>query len=68
MVKHRKIVLTVLICCYNAGKFLDRCLGSLVKQSIPSSFYKILFINDASTDESLKIAESYKMDLKIYRF
>lgn len=51
--------LTILVCCYNSGKTLRSCLDSLVGQTISSSNYKILFINDASTDDSFEIANSY---------
>ena len=58
MLAENKII-TILICCYNGEKFLKRCIDSLKSQTISDSFYKILFRNDGSTDDSLKIAESY---------
>ena len=60
-------VLTILICCYNAEDFLPQCLGSLLGQNISNSFYEILFINDASTDNSLKIAKKYGSILSNFR-
>ncbi len=56
-------ILTILICCYNAEDFLPQCLSSLSNQNISNSFYKILFINDASTDNSLKTAKKYSSTL-----
>jgi len=55
--------LTILICCYNSSQFLKKCLDSLVDQSISGLPYKVLFINDGSTDDSLEIANSYSNHL-----
>ena len=49
--------LSVIIPIYNAEKYLEECLDSLVKQSLRE--IEILMINDGSTDESRKIAEKY---------
>lgn len=57
-------MLTILICCYNSAKFLKECLESLVCQNILDSMYKILFINDGSTDNSSEIVNFYSKKLK----
>lgn len=59
MLENKNPLLTVLICCYNAGRFLSECLDSLAAQKAPRSLYKILFINDGSTDGSYRVARSY---------
>ena len=51
-----KDILTVVIPCYNAGEFIEDCLDSLLHQNV-KSLYKILFINDGSTDDSLERAK-----------
>lgn len=63
MHNYRKEILTVLICCYNAAEFLKECIGS-VKHQAASNFYKILFVNDASADDSFKIAKDYSQAFK----
>lgn len=57
-------ILTVLICCCNAGELLKECLDSLAHQNISDLFYKVLFVNDASTDNSLEIAKMYSKNSK----
>jgi len=52
-------ILTIIICCYNAGDFLKECLNSVIAQSVSGSSYNVLFIDDASTDNSLKNAKEY---------
>lgn len=59
IINYKNKTITILICCYNAEKFLKECLDSLVNQSVSSLFFNTLFINDASTDKSLEIAKSY---------
>lgn len=64
MISQQDNILTILICCCNAGEALKKCLDSLAHQSISSLFYEILFVNDASTDNSLEIAKTYSHNLK----
>ena len=44
----RKI--SIIIPCYNAQQYLDRCLLSLVNQTIDLDKLEIICVNDASTD------------------
>jgi len=43
---------------YNVEKFLDRCLNSLLNQTL--SDIEIILINDASSDKSLEICKKYE--------
>lgn len=51
-------ILTIVICCYNGGKYLKECLDSISKQSFSALPYQVLFIDDASTDNSVQILRS----------
>lgn len=44
---------SVIIPCYNAEKYVDRCMGCLLKQTIGFANLEIIFINDGSTDGTL---------------
>lgn len=48
----------VVVPVYNAEKWLDECLKSLVNQT--KSFFEIVLIDDGSTDHSLAICENYQ--------
>lgn len=50
--------ISVIIPVYNADKFINRCIDSLISNDIQYPF-EILLINDGSTDNSLQIIESY---------
>jgi len=51
------IEITVVICLYNAEKYIEETLESLLKQSYKE--FKLLIIDDCATDDSLKVAEKY---------
>ncbi|MEI0700190.1 glycosyltransferase, partial [Brachyspira intermedia] len=52
------IKISVIIPVYNVEKYLDKCLTSIINQSLKD--IEIICINDGSTDSSLQILESYK--------
>lgn len=49
---------SVIVPVYNVESYLERCLNSLVKQTIDD--IEIIVINDGSTDESQKIINSFE--------
>lgn len=51
-------LITVIINVYNGEKFISKCLESVINQTYKN--IEILIINDGSTDNTLKICESYK--------
>ena len=53
--------ISVIIPCYNVDAYLDRCLTSVVSQTIGTENLEIICIDDASSDgtwERLKVWES----------
>ena len=57
-------ILTVLMPVYNADKFLDESIGSILNQTY--SDFEFIILDDASTDSSLKIIKNYaKKDKRI---
>ncbi|BBF43202.1 glycosyl transferase [Lachnospiraceae bacterium KM106-2] len=52
--------ISVIIPCYNAIKYIDRCMTSLINQTIGFGQLEIILINDASTDETLEVLSSYE--------
>jgi len=45
----------IVVPCYNYGRFLETCVGSVLDQSIRD--LRVLIIDDASTDDSLSVAK-----------
>ncbi len=51
---------SVIIPVYNAEKFIDRCINSVLDQTYKD--IEVILINDGSQDSSLKIIEKYSME------
>lgn len=54
----KKDMISIIIPIYNTGKYLKKCLDSIVNQSYRN--LEIILINDGSTDNSLNICNEYK--------
>lgn len=52
-----EIEISIIIPVYNAGKFLKKCINSVLSQSFQS--FELILINDASTDNSLEISNNF---------
>lgn len=61
-----KDLVSIIVPIYNAEKYLDECIMSLLNQSYNN--IEILLINDGSKDSSLKICNKYKNNKKIKIF
>ena len=53
-------MISVIVPIYNAEKYLNKCLASIVNQTYRE--LEIILVNDGSIDESLAICEKYKQD------
>jgi len=52
--------ISIIVPVYNKGKYLDKCISSIVNQSYEN--IEIILINDGSTDESLDICNVWKQN------
>ncbi len=62
------MILSVIVPVYNVEKYLEKCLNSLVNQTLQE--IEILVVNDGSTDNSQLIIDEFtaKFPLKIRSF
>lgn len=58
----KKPIISVIVPVYNVEKYLEKCLNSLVNQTLKD--IEIIAINDGSTDSSLKVLERYSKKYK----
>ena len=56
---------SVIIPCFNHEKFIGRCLRSILDQNLDRKDYEIIVVDDGSKDNSLKIINTFKKDIKI---
>ena len=54
------IFLSIIVPIYNAEKYLERCIDSIVNQIEISSEWEVILINDGSYDNSLSICKKYE--------
>lgn len=51
--------ISVVITNYNYGRYIRRCLRSLLNQDLDHSRYELVVVDDHSTDDSLEAIESF---------
>jgi glycosyltransferase involved in cell wall biosynthesis len=56
--------LSIIIPCYNVGKYITKCLDSISLQ-LDNIKYEIILVNDLSTDNTDKVIKNYLKDSKL---
>jgi len=56
---------SIIITNYNGKRFLKNCLSSVLKQSYPKNKFKIIVVDDASTDDSVKYVKENFPKVKV---
>jgi glycosyltransferase involved in cell wall biosynthesis len=59
--------ISVVVTNFNYGKYIRRCLRSLLSQDLERSRYEIIMVDDRSTDDSLQAVAAFKEagDIKV---
>jgi glycosyltransferase involved in cell wall biosynthesis len=52
--------ISIIIPCYNVEKYIERCIDSLINQTMNLDQMEFIFVNDASTDRTLDILLKYE--------
>jgi len=56
---------SVIVCCYNDGRYLARALTSLCDQTLPPNQFEVILVNDGSSDETEQVALSFSDKLNL---
>ena len=56
------VKISIIIPCYNAQPYIEKCLRSCTEQDIPYSQYEIIVVNDGSKDNSLEIIKQVALE------
>ena len=60
----QKVNLSIIVPIYNSGKYLERCLQSILNQSFKN--FELILVDDGSNDDSSDIIDSFsKLDSRI---
>lgn len=60
--------LTVIICTHNRHAFLERCLGSLTRQSCGPDRFEVLIVDNASSDATSEVSASFLRENANFRY
>ncbi len=61
-----QVKISVVIPAYNREKYIERCVGSIMEQTMPP--FEIIAVDDGSTDRTVEVLENIKCEyLKIIR-
>lgn len=60
-------MISVIIPTYNCGQYIERAIESVFSQSISSNFYKVIVVDDGSTDNTLEILGKYRDRIKVIK-
>lgn len=52
--------ISVIVPFYNVEKYVDRCMNSLINQSIGLENLELILVDDASTDDTVRILKRYE--------
>jgi len=59
-------MVSVIITAYNYDRYIERCLRSVLDQSLPKSQYEIIVVNDGSTDKTKEVLDNYTDVARIF--
>ncbi len=60
------MVVSIIITAYNYERYIERAIRSCLDQSLGSHLYEVIVVNDCSTDNSAKILENYKDEIRLF--
>lgn len=55
----------IIISCYNYERYIMQCLDSIITQDYPKSKYRIIVVDDGSTDNSVRVIKDFVKSKKI---
>lgn len=55
-----EVKISVVVCTYNRSGYIEKCIESLIDQTLHSSSYEIIVVDNNSTDDTLELCERFK--------
>jgi glycosyltransferase involved in cell wall biosynthesis len=57
---------SIVIANFNYGRYIARCVRSLLSQSIESTSFEVIVVDDASEDDSLAVLDTFGQSLRVF--
>ena len=54
--------ISVIVPCYNEGKYITECIESIISQDYPKKNLEVFFIDGLSTDNTRRIISEYSVE------
>jgi len=58
---------TIVVATYNQGKYISRCLRSLLNQTFEKNLYEIVVIDDCSTDNTSSVLKNFSNEITVLK-
>lgn len=55
----KQLLLSIIVPVYNVEHYIDKCLKSIIDQSLSKNEFEVIIVDDKSTDNSIDICRSY---------
>jgi len=59
--------ISVVVCTYNRSGLLGNCLQSIIAQTLATSLFEVIIVNNNSTDDTQAVAERFMRDHDMFR-
>lgn len=59
------VEISVIITNFNYGRYIGRCIRSVLSQTLDSRLYEVIVVDDASTDDSVAIIKTYGSEIRM---
>ena len=61
------IDISIIVVNYNRSNYIERCLRSCIDQVLFNKNFEVIFIDDASKDNSFEIAKKFRSSIRLFR-
>ena len=59
--------ISIIVVNYNRSNYIERCLRSCIDQVIFNKNFEIIFVDDASKDDSFEVAKKFRSSIRLFR-
>ena len=61
------IDISIIVVNHNRSNYIERCLRSCIDQVLFNKNFEVIFIDDASKDNSFEIAKKFRSSIRLFK-